>query len=210
MEILSFENRPTWNLSLNDNLFRGTLEIRYSIKTGKLWMIEEAPMESYLRGLAEGTNDQPMEYLKALVIAARTYAQYQVSNGGKHPDDNFDLDPSANDQVYRGYGFETRAPNAIKAVEETKGIMILYNNQVVVTPYFSHSDGRTRAWDEVWSGGPKAWLVSKVDPYCYGLTLSGHGVGLSGLGARMMAENGSTYDQILNYYYTGIEIKKVY
>ena len=210
LEISSYENRPAWNSELNDNLFRGTLEIRYSTKTQKLWAINELPMESYLRGLAEVTNDQPKEYLKSLIIAARTYAQYNINVGGKHPDDNFDLDDSANDQVYRGYGFELRAPNVVKVVEETRGLMILYNNQVVVTPYFSHSDGRTRSWDEVWSGGPKPWLVSKIDPYCSGLTLSGHGVGLSALGAKMMAENGSTYDKILKYYYTGITIKKIY
>ncbi len=34
----------------------------------------------------------------------------------------------------------------------------------------------------------------------------GHGVGMSQWGARGMAENGFTYDQILKHYYTGIEL----
>lgn len=36
----------------------------------------------------------------------------------------------------------------------------------------------------------------------------GHGVGMSQYGAEGMAQNGYTYDEILKYYYQGIEIKK--
>ncbi len=35
---------------------------------------------------------------------------------------------------------------------------------------------------------------------------SGHGVGMSQWGAESMAERGSTYDEILKYYYTGVEL----
>ena len=35
----------------------------------------------------------------------------------------------------------------------------------------------------------------------------GHNVGLSQYGAKAMAENGYTYDEILKFYYTGIELK---
>jgi stage II sporulation protein D len=34
----------------------------------------------------------------------------------------------------------------------------------------------------------------------------GHGVGMSQYGANIMAENGSTYDEILTWYYTGADI----
>lgn len=37
----------------------------------------------------------------------------------------------------------------------------------------------------------------------------GHGVGMSQYGAEGMAREGYTYDQILKYYYTGVEIKKI-
>lgn len=37
----------------------------------------------------------------------------------------------------------------------------------------------------------------------------GHGLGMSQWGARSMAEQGFTFDQILKYYYTGIEVKKL-
>lgn len=38
----------------------------------------------------------------------------------------------------------------------------------------------------------------------------GHGVGLCQIGAAMMAEQNYTYDRILNHYYPGSEIKKLY
>ena len=34
----------------------------------------------------------------------------------------------------------------------------------------------------------------------------GHGVGMSQNGANILAKNGYTYDQILKYYYTGIDV----
>lgn len=38
----------------------------------------------------------------------------------------------------------------------------------------------------------------------------GHGVGMSQYGAQGMALNGYKYDEILKYYYQGVEIKKIY
>jgi len=209
-EVTSFENRPAWNTSLNDNKFRGILELRYSEGRDKLYVINELPMEAYLKGLAESSNNNPIEYHKALATAARTYAQHNINIGGKHPAAYFTLNASAYDQVYRGYNSEIRVPNFVKAVEETRGIVVTYNGEVVVTPYFSQSDGRTRSWEEVWAGSPKPWLVSRPDPYCAGMTLWGHGVGFSARGAHGMAEAGNNFEQILKYYYMGVELKRIY
>ena len=209
-EITSFEDRPAWNTSLNDNKFRGNLELRWSEERGKLYMINELPLETYLKGLAESSNNNPAEYHRALAIAARTFAQYNINIGGKHPAGNFHLNASSYDQVYRGYNSEIRLPNFVKAVEDTRGIVVTYNGDIVVTPYFSQSDGRTRAWEEVWWGTGKPWLVSRPDPNCAGLNLFGHGVGLSARGARGMALAGSNYEQIVKHYYTGVELKKIY
>ena len=37
----------------------------------------------------------------------------------------------------------------------------------------------------------------------------GHGVGMSQYGAQQLANNGYKYNEILKYYYQGIEIKKI-
>jgi len=39
---------------------------------------------------------------------------------------------------------------------------------------------------------------------------SGHGVGMSQIGAKRLAEKGYTYKQILSYYYPGFRLKKMY
>lgn len=210
-EIISFDNVTGWNANLNDNKFLGSLEIRYASATSRLWVINELQLENYLKGLAETTNYSPLEYQKALVTAARTYAMYHYNRGTKHAAENFTVD-ATNDQVYRGYNSQLRLTVVTQAVEQTKGMVVTYGDQVVVTPYFSYSDGYTRDWEDVWGGSPVPWCRAVKEPAGYDkTTMYGHGVGLSARGALLLANDYSYgYEQILKYYYTGIELKKIY
>lgn len=209
LTVTNFDNRPSWNTTLNDNAFRGMISLRYAQATARRWVINRLPLEQYLRGIAEASDGSPRAYLQALMIAARSYAHYHVRTNTKHAAEHFTVD-AVNDQVYRGYNFELRAPNITAAVEATSGMEVTYQGQPVLTPYFAHTDGRTRAWEEVWSGGPYAWLVSVPDPASNGLTMLGHGVGMSGLGALTQAAEGKTHEEILAYYYTGTGLAKQY
>jgi len=204
----AFENRPSWNTSLNDNTFRGTIEARRG-SDGKVWAVNELPMELYLRGIAEASNGDNATYLQVMAIAERTYAEYVRSIGGKHPSNGFDVD-AVNDQVYRGYGFELRSPDIAAAVDATKGMLVTHGGQVVVTPYFSQSDGRTRSWTEVWGGSTKPWLVSVPVSESSGKALLGHGVGMDASAARARALAGKGRDDILDDFYTGAAIEKKY
>jgi len=210
-EIVNLEWRPAWNTSLNDNKFLGILELRYSPKTNKLWMINELQLEYYLKGLAETSNSSPMEYQKALITAARTYAMYHYNRGTKHAAEYYTLDATY-DQVYKGYNSQLRLPKVSEAVEATKGQVVTYQGNVVVTPYFSHSDGYTRNYEDVWGGAMVPWCRSVKEPNGYTkTTLYGHGVGLSAYGAILLANDYNyNFEQILKYYYTGIELKKIY
>ena len=96
------------------------------------------------------------------------------------------------------------------SVEATRGQIVHYNGENVVTPYFSWSDGRTRAWTEVWGGPAKPWLVSVATPYDAGRQLFGHGVGMSARDAIGRANAGDAYGTILAYYYQGTELRKLY
>jgi peptidoglycan hydrolase-like amidase len=209
-EIQSLENRPTWDRTVNFNRFRGSIEYYNVLSTGRTWVTEELPLEDYMRGIAETTNVSAFEFQKALVTAARTYALFVHSIGGKHKNEFFDLNTTGNDQVYKGYVSELVRPNVVRAVEETRGTVVTYAGELAVTPYFSNSDGRTRAWTEVWGGGTKPWLVSKPAPYDQGKTLWGHGVGMSAADAVNRANNGAAWTDILQYYYTGIELRSFY
>ena len=209
LELTDYSRPVSWLPGANDNKFSGKLELRYAKSTDSVWIINELPIEWYLKGIGETSNSSPQEYQRALLTAARTYAMYHVQRATKHADENYTVDAKY-DQVYRGYGAESRNPNVVAAVEVTRGQIVTYNGKLALTPYYSRSDGRTRSWTEVWGGGPYAWLVSVPVPWDNGRTLWGHGVGLSATGALGMANDGKTYDQILTYFYTGTELRRAY
>ena len=205
---MSHEDRPVWDTTVNYNRFRGQIDVHYIPATGNLWVVEEVPTEDYMRGLAETSNGSPFEYQKALVTAARTYALYVRLIGGKHKTEYFDLNTTGNDQVYRGYVSELIRPQVAEAAAETMGKVVTYDGEIVVTPYFSQSDGRTRSWTEVWSSTDHPWLVSVPAPYDEGLSLWGHGVGMSANDAFGRAKKlGESWTDILKHYYTGVEIR---
>jgi hypothetical protein len=210
MEMSDFSRLVSWLPGANDNTFRDQLELRFAVATNETWVINELPIEWYLKGIGETSNSSPQQYQRALLTAARTYAMYHVQRGTKHSATNFTVDATY-DQVYRGYGAESRDPAVIQAVDATRGQIVTYQGHLAITPYYSRSDGRTRSWTEVWGGSTIPWLVSVPVPDDVGKTLWGHGVGMSATGALQMdAKHGNTYDQILSHFYTGTELRKAY
>ena len=145
-----------------------------------------------------------------MIIAARTYALHHLQKNTKHADEFYTLD-TVNDQVYKGYGLQTRQKNVVAAVEATRSQVVTYNGEIAITPYFSWSDGRTRSMKEVWNSD-KPWLQSVVEPAGYDkTTLFGHGVGLSARGALLLARDQNySAEQILKYYYLGINLTNNY
>jgi hypothetical protein len=208
--IQNFDRRRTRGAGFADNQFRDVLELRYNSAKNRTWMINELPVEEYLYGLAETSDASHQEFKKALVTVARTYGVYHYERATKHAKEFFHMNSTADDQVYKGYGYEARNPLIRQAVEETRGVISTYQNATALTPYFSRSDGRTRDWSEVW-GGSVVWVKSVPAP-CdarKGRTLWGHGVGMSATEALCMAEeNGKTWQEILEYFFQGIELKK--
>ncbi len=210
MEIADFSRPVGWLPGANDNTFRAQLELRYTPATDSVWIINELPIEWYLKGIAETSNSSPPEFQRTLLTAARTYAMYHVQRGTKHADESYIVDAKY-DQVYRGYGAEARDPNVVAAVDATRGQIVTYQGKLAITPYYSRSDGRTRAWSEVWGGGSQyPWLVSVPVPWDQGKTLWGHGVGMSATGALGMANDGKGFVEILKYFFPGTELRKAY
>lgn len=209
LTMTDFSRPVSWLPGANDNTFRSILELRYTPATDAVWAINELPIELYLRGLAETSDVSPIEYQKALLTAARTYAMYHFIRGTKHADEFFHVDAKY-DQVYRGYGAEARSPKIVQAVTDTRGQIVTYNQELAITPYYSRSDGRTRDWTEVWGGKGFPWLVSVPVPQDNGRTLWGHGVGMSASGALGMANEGSGYQDILKHFYQGTELMRFY
>ena len=192
------------------NRFRGILECR--VVDGELVLINELPLEQYLLGLAEEPDSEPYEKQKAFAVAARSYAGYYMSpDNRKFPGKPYDGDDSPmRFQKYGGLVFEERNPQWQKAVRETDGLVIKKNGQTVKTPYYSSNDGQSKSPKEAgWLRYPFAEVFSsKPDPWCKGMVPRGHGVGMSGCGARGQALDGESYQEILEYYYPGTELKK--
>lgn len=196
-----------WGNKVNYNEFRDTLELRLAM-TGYVWVINELGMENYLKGMAEESESAHPEFLKAMAVAERSYAYYHLKNPAKHSAGGFTLDAD-NDQVYRGYMREKISPNAVAAVEATRGMVVTYNGEPADTPYFARSNGKTKSAKAVW-GTNKPWLISVATPYDKGKTQWGHGVGMSARDGLYRAKDGANWDDILKYYYTGIDLQKMY
>lgn len=190
------------------NRFRGVLECR--VIEGSLSLIDELPLESYMAGLAEEPDSEPAEKQRAFAIAARSYAVYYLDAAHrKFPNQPYDgSDSPAEFQKFGGVAFEEGNPRWVQIVTETAGKVLKKSGQVLRVPYFSSDDGRTRSPSEAgWNNFPNAEVfASKPDPWCKGFTLAGHGVGMSGCGARGQAYEGKTGEQILQYYYPGAVI----
>lgn len=214
-----------WNKSANYNRFRGNLEVKYSPKSQKMWVINELPLEDYLKGIGEVNNGEDYGYIKTLIVAARTYAYYYIKQGGKYgADEIYQLDNTPSCQLYKGYGREVLASDIVRAVNETKGEIITYSGQPIVAAYSSGAPevyiSGTRSACSVWGGkycqAGYEYLSGEVkDPAGapYTRTACGadnHCAGMSAAGGRQLIKNGKSYKEVLTYYYKGTAVNKTY
>jgi peptidoglycan hydrolase-like amidase len=226
LRVKSWDRKPSWDKSgtMNDNIFRGKIEIRN--ENGNIVLINELPLEDYLKGLGEVSNGDNAEKVKTILVAARSYAYFYLQKENrKFPGKPYDASDDPNVfQKYLGYGLELRSLDVAKLVDATNGEMITHSGVVVKPWYFNESDGKTLSYVEycrlrIDSGSlPKnteckeiPYLKGAVDPGGVGHTRKGHGVGISGIGATYFATNLEwKYPQIIGYYLDGTEVRKIY
>lgn len=190
------------------NKYRGSLEYRKGENDDVLYAVNDLLLDDYVKGISETSRSDQLEFVKANLTAARTYAY--VSRG-KYP--FFDVLGSTYDQLYLGYNVEVLNPPVAMAAEATRGRMVTYEDEVVITPYFGNSNGYTKAWHTVWGGSSKPWLQPVKATYDLrdGKRQFGHGVGMSQRDANIRAkEEGVDYMELLKYYYTGVEVSLMY
>ena len=135
------------SIEVNGKPYRGNIELHRSKNMPGFTVVNHIPMELYLYGILsqEISSDWPIEALKAQAVAARTYALY---NRGKHSEDGFDICSTSDCQVYRGIEAETVRTN--KAVDETKGIVLIYQGKPISAVFHSSSGGFTENSENVW------------------------------------------------------------
>lgn len=267
----------------------------YVVQKGR---IEEMPLEKYVEGTVAGEikNDWPIEAIKAQAILARTYVLNFVKTKKskyKGADISTDFEEA---QAWNPANVNERIK---KAVEETRGVVAVYNGDFINAWFHSHSAGRTalakeglnykkgeppyivsvqskesdkaphnvKSWSASFTKGEvlsalkkmgvnigdfKEVKIGKRGPSGRVVTLLfdktpvnapdfrmaigserlkstvidevrydgsrvffkgrgfGHGVGMSQWGAYQMAEEGKKAKDILNYYFKGINIVKIW
>lgn len=187
-------------VSAKGRWYRGIIMIQN--KNGKLTVINNVPLEEYIRGVvpAEMPSGWAYEAHKAQAIAARSYA---LANLGKRARYGYDLKDTPEDQAYNGASAETAGTNS--AVEETKGIVLTYNTKVISAYYSASAGGQTN----VNSWGSSVPYLRSVPSFDDNVKKNGHGVGMSQHGANNLAKQGYNAYQILQYFYKDVKFAKV-
>ncbi len=145
-------------IALLDRRYRGLLEVgRYAGK--KLTAVNVIALEEYLYSVV--SSEMPMswhlEALKAQAVASRNYTLTRL---GIHKADGYDICDVVHTQAYLGKTNE--APSSTRAVEETKGLTIYYEDKPINASYFSSSGGVTEDSENVWTY-KEPYLRSKVE-----------------------------------------------
>ncbi|HKV07763.1 MAG TPA: SpoIID/LytB domain-containing protein [Thermoanaerobaculia bacterium] len=121
--------------------YRGRLLVFLNDR-GMLNLINELPVEDYLRGVvpSEMGPEQynQVEALKAQAVAARTYT---LRNLGEFSREGYDICSTPRCQVYRGMAVEHSLSD--RAIRETAGQVLLYHGDLVDALYSSTCGGHT-------------------------------------------------------------------
>lgn len=140
-------------------VYRGFFEI--TNKSNKLRIINEVSLENYLYQVvpSEMPASFGMEALKSQAIVARTYAVSEILSGSYAPY-SFHVDDSTLSQVYNNI---SENPLASKAINETKGLVMKYDGEIVDARYYSTSHGYGANAHEIWSSNGE--FPGKPIPY---------------------------------------------
>jgi len=147
-------------IEVDGTRYRGIVEVRRR-GNGRLLVVNDLALEAYLQGVvaAEIPHDWEMEALKAQAVASRTYALHQKRTAGRRP---YHILATVDSQVYLGARGER--PRALRALEETRGEVILHRGKLIQAFYHASCGGRTEDASELW--GIDAPYLKGVDCDC--------------------------------------------
>lgn len=146
-------------LEVGGRRYAGSLEVAPG--PAGLTVVNELPLEDYLRGVLGAEmpgGPESLEALKAQAVAARTYALKRL---GSRAALGFDLFADVQDQVYAG--LDGASPAADRAVRETRGAVLLSEGLLLDAYYHSTCGGATAAVEEAFRQPPVPYLVSVED-----------------------------------------------
>jgi stage II sporulation protein D len=129
---------------INGYKYRGSLKLIYK---NKLYLINYIDLEEYIKGVLpnEISPKWPIEVVKAQAIAARTFAYSDLM---KSKGEFYDLTDNTFSQVYKGLINENLIFN--KAIKQTEGEVLTYQNELVQAFFHSACGGSTESAEKVW------------------------------------------------------------
>lgn len=157
---LILNNSSSQPISINGKPYRGSF-ILYKNKTG-IEVINLLDIEYYLMSVipAEiGNGRKPNDYQAVLAqsVAARTFTIDKIINN-RSKSIRYDLSASTFDQVYEGINSEN--PNYTDILQETRGLVAVYNQDLIQALYHSTCGGQTENAESIWGGKPLPYLKS--------------------------------------------------
>ncbi len=168
-----------------DQRFAGSLKL--IIEDNKLTVINIIPVEKYLTSVisSEMSPTSSLELLKAHAIISRSWLLAQIDKKNSIEEDKKYLaeyrtddelikwydredhilyDVCADDHCQRYQGItKSQIHNAGKAVEETHGLVLQYNNQICDARFSKSCGGITETFENVWENVEHPYLQSFVD-----------------------------------------------
>lgn len=147
-----------------DKKFRGIM--KFLPQGGNVQLINIIYMEDYLRGVVPPElgkrKESEIEAVKAQAVAARTYAMAHLKQYSNQP---YDMKSSIIDQVYGGASVELKIVN--RAIDETAGQVLYYQDDYVNAYYHSTCGGMTDNIEQVWERKESPYLkAAKDDDAC--------------------------------------------
>ncbi len=147
--------QPRTALSINGRLYLGSFDFEME-NNQYVRPINSVYMEDYLKGVVpmEMYPSWNLEALKTQAVAARTYAMSYLSRGV--------INDTISYQVYGGYIW---TPNTTKAVDDTKGQVLLSNGRLIDAVYSASNGGITESNANAWGNIQVPYLTVKEDAF---------------------------------------------
>ena len=157
-------------------------------------------LEDYVKGVvsAEAYTEENIEALKALAIAARTFAIKKTNNCTTSIENSSAVQNFTSDFV----------DSAVEATEATEGLVLTYNSEIFMAQYDSFYTDGDYACDD---NGCSVTYTKLPNNETHKVTISndykgyiagGHGKGMSQVASYQLANEGKTFDYILKYFYS--------
>lgn len=158
-------------------------------------------LEEYVKGCVpkEIPASSPMEALKAQAIAARTFAA-RAARQPRHG--SAAVCTTSHCQNWS----PKHSVRSDRAVDETRGVVLAFGDELIGAYYFAHCDGHTRNSEDVWRAALP--YCRSVPCICGNVKMYGHGVGMCQEGAIRMAQQGALAHEILAHYYRGVRVQR--